>query len=214
MPTLESLLAMFGAAVLLAFSPGPDNLFVLSQAALRGRKAGWLITLGLCTGLFVHIALVVFGVAALIQQSELAFRLLRLLGASYLLYLAWKSWPASALEFGEGSGGQASLSSGQLYRRGILMNVTNPKVTLFFLALLPTFVEEERGYVAGQLIAFGAVFQLVTLLVFGGIAALAGSLGPLLQRRPVWQLRMNRLAALLFVGLAAYLLKDLFIAQK
>ena len=126
------------AAVLLALSPGPDNLFVLTQSALHGRRVGWLITLGLCTGLLVHTTAVVIGVAALLRTSAVAFNILRVAGAAYLLWLAWQMWRATSLPAGNA---RPPLRNWQYYRRGIIMNVTNPKVTLFFLAFLPQFTD-------------------------------------------------------------------------
>ena len=141
LPITPDTLATFSVvALLLCIAPGPDNLFVLAQSALYGRAAGLRITLGLCTGLIVHTAAVTLGVAAFIKATPLAFDALRLAGAAYLLYLAWQALRAAP---GEPVPGTAARPRGwQLYRRGIIMNVTNPKVSLFFLALLPQFVDQ------------------------------------------------------------------------
>ncbi|MEX0615235.1 MAG: LysE family transporter, partial [Methylophaga sp.] len=86
---VESLLPFVVASALLAIAPGPDNIFVLTQSTLYGKRSGILITLGLCTGLIFHTCLVALGVATLLQTSGWAFAVLKVLGASYLLYLAW-----------------------------------------------------------------------------------------------------------------------------
>ena len=195
--------AFFAAAVLLALAPGPDNLFVLMQSAMRGRAAGLLVVLGLCSGLLVHTAAVALGLATLFATSVLAFNLLKAVGALYLVWLAWQAWHAPAADATTSSAVPPTAS--QLYRRGIVMNVTNPKVSIFFLAFLPQFVAAERGSVGQQVLALGAVFMLATLLVFGAIALAAGTLGDLLLRSPRAQVAMNRVAALVFVGLAARL---------
>jgi len=195
--------AFFAAAVLLALAPGPDNLFVLMQSAMRGRAAGLLVVLGLCSGLLVHTAAVALGLATLFATSVLAFNLLKAVGALYLVWLAWQAWHAPAADATTSSAVPPTAS--QLYRRGIVMNVTNPKVSIFFLAVLPQFVAAERGSVGQQVLALGAVFMLATLLVFGAIALAAGTLGDLLLRSPRAQVAMNRVAALVFVGLAARL---------
>lgn len=196
---LDALITFALASLLLALAPGPDNLFVLTQSALSGRLAGLAVTLGLCTGLLVHTSAVAFGVAAIFQVSALAFTLLKLVGAGYLIYLAWQAWraPAAALQ---GGGSAASLA--KLYRRGILMNVTNPKVSIFFLAFLPQFADPARSPLWLQIVLLGGVFIVATILVFGGVACLAGSLGSWLGRTPRAQLVMNRLAGTLFLGLA------------
>ena len=190
--------AFFAVAVLLALSPGPDNVFVLTQSAMRGRAAGLWVVLGLCSGLLVHTAAVAFGLAALFATSTLAFTALKWAGALYLLYLAWQAWraPVGALAT------QVTADAGGLYRRGIIMNVTNPKVSIFFLAFLPQFVAAERGGVAMQVLELGFIFMLATLLVFGAIALTAGSLGQALARSVRAQQALNRCAALVFAALA------------
>jgi threonine/homoserine/homoserine lactone efflux protein len=204
MPTADILATVFAASLMLAITPGPDNLFVLTQAALRGAASGLMVVLGLCTGLIVHTSLVAFGVAAIFQTSALAFSLLKYLGAGYLIYLAWGAFRAGALELGDERVEADGL--GAMYRRGIVMNVTNPKVSIFFLAFLPQFADPERGSVAVQIFVFAAAFLLATLLVFGGIAIAAGKLGAWLRQRPGVQRGMHRFAGVVLFGLAVGLL--------
>ena len=147
---LETLGAFFVTAIVMGLAPGPDNIFVLTQSALYGFRAGIVTTLGLMTGLFGHTAAVALGVAALFQTSEMAFTVLKCAGAAYLLYLAWLSFRSGAsrawLEQSTFPGYWA------LYRRGVIMNITNPKVTLFFLAFLPQFAKPELGNVPLQIV--------------------------------------------------------------
>jgi threonine/homoserine/homoserine lactone efflux protein len=199
----DTLLTFVAASLLLSFAPGPDNIFVLMQSALHGRKAGLLITLGLCTGLLVHTTLVALGVAALIMVSATAFLVLKLIGASYLIYLAIVAWRASASAMKPGNA--PPLNGQQYYLRGILMNLSNPKVAIFFLAFLPQFARPEAGSVTLQLLVLGGVFIAVALVVFGLIAALAGWLAGPLARSSRAQILLNRLAALVFLGLATRL---------
>ena len=93
---LDTMGAFFAASVLLALAPGPDNIFVLTQSALHGKIPGLCVTLGLCTGLLVHTSAVALGMAAVFKASALAFNIIKILGAAYLLYLAWLSFRASA----------------------------------------------------------------------------------------------------------------------
>jgi len=148
----------------------------------------------------VHTTAVALGLAALFAASALAFTLLKLCGAGYLLWLAWQAWRASSTSIRTAPEDQ--LSGWQLYRRGILMNITNPKVSVFFLAFLPQFADPARGPLTQQLLLLGAIFMVATILVFGGIALLAGMLGACLTRSPGLQRIMNRLTATVFVGLA------------
>lgn len=199
----QTLAAFFATALFLAVVPGPDNVFVLTQSALRGKRAGLWVVLGLCSGLLVHTGAVALGVAALFERSRLAFDLLKYAGAAYLLYLAWQSLraPAMTIEAGAGARGDA----GRLYLRGIVMNVSNPKVSIFFLAFLPQFVDKQAGSVTLQMLALGATFILATALVFGALALSAGAVGQRFARSQRAQRWMNRAAAAVFAGLAAKL---------
>lgn len=194
----------FVACLILAIAPGPDNIFVLTQSALQGRKAGILVVLGLCTGLLFHTTAVALGVAVIFKTSELAFTMLKVAGALYLIYLAWGAYRSGATAI-EGKSGSI-LQSGQLYRRGIFMNITNPKVSIFFLAFLPQFANPARGSLTVQMLILGAVFILSAILVFGAIALAAGSLGEWLSRSQRVQRWINRLAGTVFIGLAIKLL--------
>lgn len=187
---------------MLALAPGPDNVFVLTQSAMNGRVAGLFVTLGLCTGLLFHTTAVALGVAAIFQTSEIAFTLLKFAGSGYLLYLAYKAFRAGNTAI-EGERADANLKS--LYLRGLIMNITNPKVAIFFLAFLPQFARPELPLIP-QLLVLGAVMACSTILVFGSVAIGAGSLGDWLKARPSAQIWINRVAGLVFVGLAAKLI--------
>jgi len=207
MPSIETLVAFFGVSVLLGLSPGPDNLFVLMQSAQRGWRAGMCVVLGLCCGLVVHTTAVALGLAAVFAASALAFTLLKFVGAGYLAWLAW-----GALRAPVGNGGAAAPAEGgpgysawRMAGRGVVMNLTNPKVLVFFLAFLPQFADPARGGVAPQIMVLGCVFMLATLLVFGAIACFSGAFGTLLQRSARAQRVLNRLAGLVFLGLAVRL---------
>ncbi|WP_292592254.1 LysE family translocator [Mesorhizobium sp.] len=197
------LAAFAGAATLLALAPGPDLLFVLTEGMLRGRRAGLVGTLGLCSGLIFHIGAVTFGVAALVQASPAAFAALRYVGAAYLLYLAWKAF--SARNAARVNDGGAPAALGGIYRRAILMNVTNPKVAIFFLALLPQFAHPERGKVAVQMLMLGGTFMVCSLLCFAAIAFLADPVGAWLRQSASREAKLHVTASLIFVALSAKL---------
>ena len=198
----DNLVVFATAVIALGLAPGPDNIFVLTQSALFGRKAGLVVTLGLCTGLLGHTAAVAFGVAVIFQTSQLAFTILKFVGAGYLLYLAWGAFRAgsSYIKLQDEQKNGPSLMA--LYRRGIVMNITNPKVAIFFLAFLPQFADPSHGSLTLQLLLLGVLFIPCTILVFGGIAFGAGFLGGWLRTNPRAQMIMNRVAGLVFVGLA------------
>lgn len=199
----QTIFVFFPAAVLLALSPGPDNLFVLAQSAQHGRVAGFVVTLGLCTGLVGHTLAVAFGLAAIVRASAMAFTVLKVAGALYLLYLAWQAWRAGSVTESETQ--TPALSVWSLYRRGVVMNLTNPKVSLFFLAFLPQFADARHGSMVGQFLQLGSLFILATMIVFGMVSLLAGGFGDLFRRSPMAQIILNRSAAVVFAGLAAKL---------
>lgn len=206
MPSLQTLTTFFGFSVLLALSPGPDNLFVLMQSAQRGWRVGLAVVLGLCIGILGHTSAVALGLAALVAASPTTFTVLKLLGAAYLLYLAWGALRAPVqVRAAAQAGHSQALPWAEALRmigRGVVMNATNPKVLIFFLALLPQFADARLGHVGWQIVVLGAVFMLATFLVFGAIALFSGWFSSLLQGSARAQRLLNRAAGLVFVGLA------------
>jgi len=201
---IETGVTFFMASIILALAPGPDNIFVLAQSALHGKASGLWVTLGLCTGLIVHTTVVAFGVAVIFQTSAMAFFALKAAGACYLLYLAWLALRASVTQMDAKE--TIRLNFGKLYRRGIIMNVTNPKVSIFFLAFLPQFTDPDRGAITLQIVSLGFLFIVATMLIFGSIAWLAGTLSKWLNRSDKVQVIMNRVAGCVFAGLAIKLI--------
>lgn len=197
---IETVFAFFTASILLGLAPGPDNIFVLTQSALRGKGPGLVVMLGLCTGLIVHTIAVALGVAILFQTSALAFTALKFIGAAYLLYLAWQAFKAPAEKIQAESSGINKYR--KLYGRGIIMNITNPKVSIFFLAFLPQFADPDRGPISLQMLLLGGLFILATILVFGSIALLGGTLGQVLNRSARTQKILNKIAGTVFLTLA------------
>ena len=170
------------AAVLLTLAPGPDILFVITQSITRGKRAGIVFVLGLCTGLIFHIAAVSLGVSILIKESPTAFMILKICGALYLIYLGVKTFLSRK---------QATLTIGQqnnvmpkLYRRGILMNLLNPKVILFFLAFIPLFINTDADNKALQLCFLGLLFIIQAFIIFTAVALLSSKLAGGLMGKP------------------------------
>ena len=195
------ILATFSVAVvLLALAPGPDNLFVLTQSALNGARSGIFVVLGLASGLVFHCLAVALGLAALLKASVVAFTVIKFAGVAYLLFLAYQALraPVQSLD-----GEAPKRSAMALYRRGLIMNITNPKVAIFFLAFFPQFTDPSYGPMVLQIATLGVIFIVATLGVFGSIALLAGGLSDRMARTPKVQLWMNRIAGVVFIGLAA-----------
>ena len=218
------MLEFFIAALVIGIAPGPDNLFVLAQSATYGARLGFCIILGLCTGIAIHTCLLVAGVSALIAASPTAFFVIQCLGAAYLLYLAYKSFGVKAgvvhvdschpersvteskdpVKSSDAISGVPSARS--LYMRGIIMNLTNPKVILFVLSLIPPAVRLERPiHPSLQMAIFGGEFILATMIVFGCIALLAGTVKKFLLTSPKANRNLNWFSGAVFVFLAVAL---------
>lgn len=196
-------LAFFTTSVILALSPGPDNLFVMAQSARKGRMAGLFVTLGLATGLLGHTVAVAFGLAAILRASTIGFTILKFIGAAYLFFLAWQAFRAGVSIAAKEE--VQAISKENLYRRGIIMNLTNPKVSLFFMAFLPQFADPRHGSMMLQFFQLGGIFIMATMLVFGVISFVAGGLGERFSNSAIVQKIVNRTAAAVFIGLAVKL---------
>lgn len=198
---LITISSFLGVAVLLTLMPGPDILFVISQSISQGKKAGIFTALGLCTGLLFHISAAALGVSAIVYQSAVAFSIVKYAGAIYLLYLAWQAFRAKndSLLLQE----QKHRRLIELYRKGIIMNVLNPKVSLFFLALLPQFVNKSAGHIPMQMILLGIVFIVQALAVFGTVSFLSEKIRHFLMNNQAIAKRINLVegAILAFIGL-------------
>ena len=199
------MLEFFIAALVVAVAPGPDNLFVLAQSATHGAKAGFCLICGLCTGVVVHTCLLVAGVSALIAASPKAFFVMQCLGAAYLLYLAYKSFRVRVGTVKLNENGE-NLPLRKLYLRGVIMNLTNPKVILFLLSFIPPAVKMERPLNPTlQMVIFGAEFILATFIVFGSVALLAGTVKKFLLNSPKANRNLNWFSGAVFVLLAVSL---------
>jgi threonine/homoserine/homoserine lactone efflux protein len=200
-PDLATLLPFLAAALALNLTPGADMTMVLAQSLGRGRAAGIWAAFGVAGGCLIHLLLAAFGVSALLQQSEMAFQIVKYAGGAYLLYLAWRaatdrSGPLQSAALPDRPAHSAFID-------GVLTNLFNPKVALFILAFLPQFVDASRGSVAGQILFLGLLFNIggTTVLLIVATSASAARERILGSRRAVAALRW--ITATLFVGLAA-----------
>lgn len=198
---LLQLLSFLGVALLLTIMPGPDILFVIAQSICQNKKAGISTALGLCTGLLVHITAATLGISALIYQSSIAFTIIKYAGAAYLLYMAWQSFREKG-DFINLTAQQKTLYS-SLYKKGILMNLLNPKVSLFFLALLPQFVDQTMGYVPFQMFVLGIIFLGQALVVFSVISIFSEKMKKVLVKSSFLSNKLNYLkgAILAIIGI-------------
>ena len=197
--SFETIIAFVTAYIVLSLVPGPDNIFVMTNSALKGWKVGFYITIGLCTGLIGHTILVAIGVSVIFQTSLLAFNGLKIIGACYLVYLGWLSLQSKELKIGSTASENANKS---YFVTGVVMNLTNPKVALFFLVFLPQFVNPINGSVTIQIFQLGFLFILSALCVFSSIAFLGSFLEAYLKKSSAVNKNINNIAALVYFALA------------
>lgn len=196
---LSLTLSFLAVSVLLTLAPGPDILFVAAQSVSHGRKAGILTALGLASGVIVHTLAAALGITAVLYNSAFAFQLIKYAGAVYLLYLAYQAIREGASPLTAAA--PVKQKGFQLYRTGILMNVLNPKVSLFFLALLPQFVTHGTGDEPVQMMLLGVIFMVQAILVFSLVAVFAGLVGSKLLARPQTGKYVNYGKAVLYAAI-------------
>lgn len=200
LPDLELVLAFAAAATVLALTPGPDMAYVAARTLAGGRATGVAAALGVLAGILVHTLLAAIGLSSLFQHSQLAFDLVKYCGAAYLVWLAIRMWR----EGGDAPASRPVVAARpwRVFIEGMLTNILNPKVALFFLALLPQFVSPAKGGVASQMIVLGLVMVAVGVVTLLGIVWMTAGAGSAIKASPRASRVLRRLAALLFVGLA------------
>ncbi|MGK0412902.1 MAG: threonine/homoserine/homoserine lactone efflux protein [Polaribacter sp.] len=202
---IETLLSFALATSILAISPGPDNIFVLTQSMVNGKKCGLATVFGLISGCLVHTTLLAFGVSAIIKESENLFFSIKLFGAGYLLFLAFKVYKSNAdIVFSVNA--VEKKTTLQLFKQGFIMNVLNPKVSIFFLAFFPGFLFSESISNVLQFYVLGLVFMFVSLLIFSTIAILAGAISHKIKENNKigWYLKWMQIVV--FVLIAVFIL--------
>ena len=201
----EILFSFALATSVLAISPGPDNIYVLVQSISNGKSYGLATVCGLITGCIIHTTLLALGVSAIIANTETIFFVIKVLGALYLIYLAYKVYTASEhLSIDTNATPKKSLK--QLFVQGFFMNVLNPKVTIFFLAFFPGFLFSDTMSTLWQFYILGGVFMFVSFVIFSTIALLAGQIKTYIQRHKSFGLVLKWLQIVVFVGIAIFIL--------
>lgn len=200
---LLQLIPFFTASILLTLSPGPDIIYVLVQSMSNGKKAGIVTTLGLVSGILIHTSFVAFGVSAVIKASPVLFTLIKIFGALYLFYLAYKVFRSdSSIAISD----VPAKRSRNLFRQGFIMNVLNPKVTIFFLAFFPGFLWEPDGNTILQFYILGFLFMMQALLIFGAVALLAGKISSYLMQHRRSGVFLKWIQIVVFVGIGFLIL--------
>jgi len=188
------------ASLALILTPGQDMIYVITRSLAQGRMAGVLSAAGVCTGILVHTAIVALGIGALLQASEALFFVLKLAGAAYLVYLGLKlllQRDAVALRAGTAT----RLPATRLFAQGVLSNVTNPKIVVFFLAFLPQFVSASDPHPTRHLVFLGVLYAAMGFAVKAGVGVVAGSLSERLLRSNAALAWMSRVSGTILVAL-------------
>ena len=201
---METLISFIGASMLLTIMPGPDIIYVLVQSAANDKKYGIATSLGLVSGIIVHTSLVAFGVSAIIKQSESIFFMIKLFGALYLLYLAYITYKSNDEVLLNTKAEKKGLL--KLFKQGFIMNVLNPKVSIFFLAFFPGFLYSSAQSTIIQFYVLGGLFMLQALIIFSMVSVLSGNFASYLKAHPKFNTNIKWFKILVFVGIAIFIL--------
>ncbi|GGO68446.1 LysE family translocator [Bowmanella pacifica] len=202
MPSLDILLTFSLAALLLSLSPGPSNLYIMARSLSQGHRAGVAAAGGLAIGSFIYVIATALGLAAIFKYSPLAYTLLKLAGATYLIYLGI-SYLLAKPEAQQQQTRLKPWSMARIFRQSVVVELTNPKTALFFLAFLPQFVRPEAGPISSQLLVLGMVYLLIALACDLLVALLSHQLGSWLSQHAQFPLWQDRISGSILLGLGA-----------
>ena len=196
-------LLFVGVCWALIIAPGPDMLYVITRGVSQGRKAGILSAVGVICGTLVHTTAAAFGLTLILQTSTLAFMLIKYLGAIYLIYLGFKAWREKSMFSLDTSASNVSFR--KIFWQGVLSNVLNPKVAVFFLAFLPQFVDKGSNNVTSLMVFLGLTFAFFGLCFLLVVGYSSGTIGSWLTRRPQYGQLLQRFAAGILIALGVRL---------
>ena len=205
---IDNLALFVAAGIVLNLTPGPDVLFIVTQALKSGWRTGAVAALGITAGCFVHIVAAALGVSALMAASGTAFAVLKWLGAAYLVYVGWSMLGLGKRQNAANSIAASAVSTGatginhlrSVFISGFWTNALNPKVALFFLAFLPQFIAPAAEHKTLAFLLLGLVFNANGLWVNLGYAALAAALSRRFARLQQGLGWLQRVAGVLFIG--------------
>lgn len=201
----ETLYAFILVTAVLAITPGPDNIYVLMQSVANGIKHGLATTAGLISGCLVHTTLLAFGVSALIKENSTIFFIIKLLGALYLFYMAFQAFRSDAsIQLSNSRVSKKTL--GQLFKQGFVMNVLNPKVTIFFLAFFPGFLFSDTMSTIIQFYVLGLLFMTISFIIFALIVLFSGTISNYLKHNTYVGVFLKWVQVFVFIGIGIYIL--------
>ena len=191
-PMLSYWLLFFSAALALNLSPGPDLIYILSRTVAQGAKIGVASSLGVCAGALVHVVAAALGLSAILVTSATAFSVVKYIGAAYLVYLGIQALCSNGTNFDVSTTQTSDVSPWQAFKQGLLVDILNPKVAIFFMAFLPQFVRTELGHTSGQIIGLGVLVILVAMIVETVIVLAAARLTDIFRRNRQLSIWLDR----------------------
>ncbi len=195
-------------AVILNITPGPDMVYLITQSMSSGKKVGFASVLGLGTGALIHTLFVSLGISAIISTSILVFRIMKLIGAGYLFYLGIKALFFGELDFKITDKEKKNKSFFRSYVNAVIIDVTNPKVAIFFMAFLPQFYRENGKSQITQFLVLGIIIILIGFLVESFIVILSEKLSMLLRKRPIVSKVIDKMFGSVLIGLGMKLVLE------
>ena len=214
MPSIEVLIAFTAAALLMNISPGPSNLYVMARAIAQGTQGGIVAAIGLAVGSLVHVVATALGLSAIFAHSPTLYMIVKLMGATYLIYLGITYWKS------KGSGGNETVQQPKekpllsVFQQSVIVEVTNPKTALFFIALLPQFVVPESGPVSQQLLILGIIVTISALPCDILVAVSSSKISNWLLRHERAQQIQDRISGSILFAMGAYIVSDEIINSK
>jgi len=194
-------LFFFAAAVAINISPGPDMVYIISRTVAQGRKAGIASMLGLSSGALVYVFATALGLSALLSTSLIAFNILKYTGAAYLIYLGIKSLRSKGATFDISAQKNAISTPWKAFRQGVLVDILNPKVAIFFMAFLPQFVRPELGRTSAQLITLGILVILTAIVIEFSIVLTAAQTTKFVRKNRRFSVWLDRVLGSVLIGL-------------
>lgn len=207
MISTSDIVGIAGIALGLVLTPGPNMIYLVSRSITQGRRAGLVSLLGVAAGFLAYLLAATAGMATLFAMVPLVYTSVKIIGAVYLLWLAWKALRPN----GESAFAPKELPADppmKLFRMGLITNLLNPKIAVLYVSLLPQFVVPARGAVGTQILELGLIQIGIALTVNCLIVVTAGSVAAFLGDRPLWLRAQRYLMGTVLIGLAARIMTD------
>lgn len=212
---IENYLGFIAASVLLNVTPGTDSMYIITRSISQGSRAGFYSVLGITSGILVHTVLAALGLSILLANSPLAFLIVKYIGAIYLCYLGYKmivskseSLLADSLPKDQQLASPKRIDRWKIYQQGVLTNVFNPKVALFFIAFFPHFIDASYAYVTVSFLMLGISFAITGFLWCSCLAFLASIFSKNLRENPAIESILNKIGGVVFIGMGLKLLTE------